>query len=103
MIVSWHAPRYDRMTEWQARNEALVGDTSHLTYEDAMGGVMDAAAWSHYANLSIAQLDQIQKLYGHFGGQNGAKWLITTGHYPFRVAYQAKSYFVYELPPDLHS
>jgi len=95
LIANWHAPRYDRLTEWKDRIESLVGDTSDLTYEDAMDGQMNAAAWSYYASLSTEQIEHIQKEYG---GKTGAKWLVTTGQYPYRVAFRAKSYFVYELP-----
>jgi hypothetical protein len=98
-IVSAHAPRYDAMTEWKERIEALVGDTSDLTYEDAQGGVMNAAAWKHYATLTPAQIDDIQRKYGTFAGKTGAKWLITTGHYPYPVAFATKTYVVYQLPP----
>jgi hypothetical protein len=98
-IVSGHAPRYDAMTEWKERIEALVGDTSDLTYEDAEGGVMNAAAWLHYATLTPEQINDIQKKYGTFHGQNGAKWLVTTGKYPYPVAFRTNTYVVYRLPP----
>jgi hypothetical protein len=98
LICNWHAPRYDAMTEWQQRNEALVGDTSNLTYEDALRGDMAAPEWSYYANLSPQQIENIRNRIGSDGRPWGGKWLVTTGHYAYRLAFSAGSYSVYELP-----
>ncbi len=96
LIANWHAPRYDRMTEWQDRIESLVGDTAHLTYEDALQGEMDLRCWSRYASLSTADIAAIQRKYPN--GQAHAKWLITTARYPYPLAFSANSYLVYQLP-----
>lgn len=94
LIANWHAPRYDRMTEWKQRNEALAGDLSDLTFEDGMMGEMNAAAWSHYAHLSVDQLEHIQTKYAT---NDRAKWLVTTGAYPFPVAFSVGTYLVYRI------
>jgi hypothetical protein len=98
LIANWHAPRYDALTEWQQRIESLVGDTSNLTYEDAMLGEMAPREWSYYANLSADQIQNIRTRIGEDGKPWGGKWLITTGHYPYRLAFSAGSYSVYALP-----
>jgi len=98
LIANWHAPRYNALTEWQQRIEALVGDTSNLTYEDALRGDMAAAQWTHYAKLSPAQIQDIRTRAGTDGKPWGGKWLITTGHYPYHLAFTSGSYSVYELP-----
>jgi hypothetical protein len=92
LVANWHVPRFNALEEWKQRIEALVGDTSHLTLKDAFGGEMDTAAWSHYATLSTEQISQFEKRYG-------AKWLLSTGHYSYRIAFKAGSYSVYQLPP----
>jgi hypothetical protein len=97
LIANWHAPRYDRMTEWRQRIEALSGDLSDLTFEDGMTGEMNSVAWTHYAHLSIAELTAIQN---KFPPCQPAKWLITTGKYPMPVALQTKTYTVYKLNLD---
>jgi hypothetical protein len=97
LIVNWHAPRYDRMTEWKDRIETLVGDTSHLTYEDGLLGEMDARCWAHYAALTPADIANIQQRYPDENRQK-AKWLISTGKYDFPVVFNSGGYRVYRLP-----
>ncbi len=92
LIANWHAPRYDAMTEWKTRIEAMVGDTSDLLHLDVSKGEMDPRAWAYYAALSPAQIDDLRH---RFGGD----WLITTGHYDYPVVFQSGTYFVYRLPP----
>lgn len=101
LIANWHAPRYDRMTDWKNRIEALVGDTSHLNYEDSLQGEMDLRAWSHYANLSPEEIERIRHDLRDAASSVpwGGQWLITTGQYPsYRLAFDANSYRVYQLP-----
>jgi hypothetical protein len=92
LVANWHAPRYDALTEWKARIEAMVGDTSDLAYEDQVLGEMNPRAWRYYAGLSEAQITDLRRRYG-------GDWLITAGHYAYPVAFQNDTYFVYRLPP----
>jgi hypothetical protein len=96
LIANWHAPRYDRLTEWRARIESLVGDTSHLDPDLAIYGEMDPGAWKHYAALSPELIRLLQQIYAPPGARVG--WLLTTGHYPYPISFNAGTYFVYKLP-----
>jgi hypothetical protein len=99
LIVNWHAPRYDAMTEWRERIETLVGgDLSRLPHETALEGDMDEQAWSYYASLSPAELERIRHLKGRDGKPYGGDWLITTGHYSYPLVFTSGTYSVYKLP-----
>ncbi len=92
LIASWNAYRYDDMTGWRRRIESLVGDVSHL---EGNIGDLDAAARAHYRNLSTENIAALQHEYG-------ARWLVTTSHYPYREAFATDTYRVYQLPAPLH-
>jgi hypothetical protein len=93
LIANWHAPRYDKLTEWKARIESMVGDTSHLNPDLAIYGEMDPGAWVHYATLPPEQVARIQHM-----NDPAAKWLVTTGRYAYPAAFTAGGYTVYQLP-----
>ena len=94
-IANWHAPRYDRITQWRERLEALVGDTSNLDPALVPYGEMDPRAWAHYASLPAKDISAIQN---KFAEEGRPRWLVTTGRYEYRIAFNAGTYFVYELP-----
>jgi len=92
LVADWHAPRYDAMTEWRQRVEALVGDVSHMDVEDNLAGEMDQTARDHYARLRPAELSAIAR---RFGGDV----LITEGRYDYPALFHRGSYTVYRLDP----
>jgi hypothetical protein len=95
LIANWHAPRYNRITEWKNRLESLVGDTTHLDPDLAIYGEMDPGAWAHYAALSTADIQHIRDTYHD---QGVPKYLVTTGTYPYTPVFTAGTYRVYQLP-----
>jgi hypothetical protein len=98
LIANWHAPRYNAMTQWRQRIEALVGDTSNLAYENALQGEMGPCEWRYYASLTTQDIEGIRNRRDEDGKPWGGKWLITTAHYRYRLAFTAGGYSVYELP-----
>jgi hypothetical protein len=91
LIADWHAPRYDAMTEWKERIEALVGDVSHMAIEDNLAGEMDERARQFYGNLTEQNLKQI---VGKYGGDI----VITPAHYDYPVLFSTSTYTVYKIP-----
>ncbi len=93
LVADWHAPRYDAMTEWRQRVEALVGDVSHMDVEDNLAGEMDQPARDHYARLGPAALSAIAR---RFGGD----LLITEGNYAYPALFRRGTYTVYQLAAE---
>ncbi len=93
LIADWHAPRYNAMTAWRQRIEALVGDVSQMTAADNLAGDMDQRARDFYQNLTPADLSAIREKYG-------GDFLITTGHYSYPQRFQCGAYAVYQLSMD---
>jgi hypothetical protein len=92
LVADWHAPRYDAMTHWRQRIEALVGDVSHMNVEDNLAGEMDLRARDHYTRLSPADLSAITRRYG-------GDMLITEGRYDYPSLFSRGTYTVYQLHP----
>jgi hypothetical protein len=90
LVADWHAPRYNAMTEWRQRIEALVGDVSHMDVADNLAGEMDPRARDHYAHLTPAQLSAIARQYG-------GNLLITEGRYDYSALFRSGNYAVYQL------
>jgi hypothetical protein len=88
LIANWHAPRYDRMTEWRARLESLVGPLTggRATPDDDM----DDLAKATYDHLSPAAIAAVRT---HYGGD----YLISPAKYGFDVAARSGEWTVYRL------
>ena len=89
LIADWHAPRYDAMTQWRQRIEALVGDVSQMSAEDNLASDMDQRARNFYQHLSVADISAITAKYG-------GDVLITTGEYPYPIMFKSGPYTVYK-------
>jgi hypothetical protein len=90
LIADWHAPRYDAMTQWRQRIEALVGDVSQMTVQDNLAGEMDQRAQDFYQHLSVADISTLSAKYG-------GDLLITTSDYPYPVKFKSGPYTVYKI------
>ncbi len=88
LIANWHFPRYDAMTEWRSRIESLVGDV--INDPDGPGEI-GALSRQRYAKMTT---DHVLTL----GQKYQAKWLVTSGKYPFEQVYESGNYSVYRLP-----
>ena len=90
LVADWHVPRYNAMTEWRQRIEALVGDVSGMNVDDNLAGEMDDRARDHYSKLSPADLSAIARRYG-------GNFLITEGSYDYPALFHSGRYTVYQL------
>ncbi len=90
LIANFHAPRYDRMSEWRQRLAALAGDTSHLTPADETAGDMGQPARDFYERLTPAAVADLRR---RFGGD----YLVTRGHYAYPARFTAGGYIVYDV------
>ncbi len=90
IVASWSAMRYDAMSEWRERIEALAGDTSAMKADDNQGGAMDDRSREFYEHLSLAQIAEITR---RFGGDV----LLTTTNYPFPLLFKSGKYSVYKI------
>ena len=90
LIADWHAPRYNAMTDWRQRIEALVGDVSHMSVEDNLAGDMDQRAQDFYQHLAPADISAVASRYG-------GDVLITTGHYPYPILFTSGDYTIYKI------
>jgi hypothetical protein len=88
LIADWHAPRYDRMTEWKARLESLVGPLSQesVTPDDDLGD----SAKAYYEHLSAAEIAAVR-------GQYGGDYLISPAVYKDPIAARCGRWTVYRL------
>lgn len=89
-IVNWHAPRFDAMTEWRARMEALVGDVTDIDVKDNLSGALDAKARTHYEKLTRAQVDEIAERYG-------GTLLLTTEQHAYPALFTSGEFTIYAV------
>jgi hypothetical protein len=87
LIASWHAPRYDAITEWKHRIEDLAGD---VTTENDSPDNMGTEQRLYYLHLSVKQIRSLSDRYH-------ARWLISSASYPFSPVYQTADFNVYKL------
>ncbi len=90
LIADWHAPRYNAMTEWRERIEALVGNVSQMNPDDNLAGDMDQRARDFYQHLGTADISTI-------AGKYGGDVLITMGAYRYPVMFKSGEYTVYKI------
>ena len=89
LIAEWRAPRYDELTEWRNRIEALVGVVPTNLIDP---GEMGPAPQHHFQHLSEADVLRLT------ARPYNAKWLVTAGNYPFERVFHSYAYSVYRLP-----
>lgn len=91
LVANWQVPRYNAMTEWEQRIEALAGPMNRQPESQGQQNDMDPAAHAYFANLRVDQISDIVRRYG-------GNLLVTPGTYPYRPLFRAGSYTVYQLP-----
>jgi hypothetical protein len=87
LIAEWHAPRYDAITQWRSRIEAMAGDVS---INNDCPGDMGTQQRLHFTQLSQSQVLEI-------AGKYGAKWIITHARYSLPQVYDAGEFVVYRI------
>jgi hypothetical protein len=102
LVVDWHAPRYDRMTEWKSRIEAMTGPIEpDRTWAEASRDLptnpsenLGPQARAFYAGLTAAQVEQLHRDYG----RSQVAYLVTPSEYPFTPVFRSGGMTVYRLP-----
>ena len=89
LVASWHAPRYDAMTEWRQRIADQVGDMSGLAGAENLDD-LDEACREHYDHLTGGELSRLQQRYG-------AQILVTRGDYQLPRLFRHGVYSVFQL------
>jgi hypothetical protein len=85
-IASVHAVRYDRIPEWRARIEAMVGSLDG----DSPAALDTVRLAAHYDSLPASQISVIVAGYG-------GNYLVSRGAYSYPVVFESGRYRVYDL------
>ena len=85
-IANWGAIRYDRVSEWRTRLEAMVGPLSDTDPQQAT----DEALEKRFAQLSE---QQVQAIAARYGGD----YLVSMARYSYPVLFDSGTYRVYSL------
>ena len=83
-VAHWPSPRMDRISEWQERIQALLGNFS--IEDDHLGQKWE----EHYNRLSEAEIAAIAAKYG-------GDYLISEGSYRYPILFDSGTYKVYTL------
>jgi hypothetical protein len=102
LIVNWRAPRYDRMSEWKSRIEAMTGPIEpDVTWAVSSPGLptnpdddLRPEAKAFYAGLTSGQIEKLHRDYG----KSQAAYLISPSDYPFERVFRSGGMTVYRLP-----
>lgn len=84
-IANWWANRYDKLSEWKQRLEAMVGKIPAASTEEKLQ-LMD----KRYNSRTPEQIRSIMKKYG-------GDYLVSKGFYPYPVVFRTPTYRVYHL------
>jgi hypothetical protein len=88
-IASWSVPRFDRLPEWRARLESLVGDMSSVRGYGTRESRTEFMA-SRYNALTARDIESLVRNYG-------AAYLVSSGTYSYPVLFNSGDYRVYSL------
>ena len=84
-IANWWANRYDKLPEWKARLESMVGTIPPSKAEEKV-----ALLEKNYNARTPQQIRHIVKTYG-------AHFLVSKGNYAYPKLFETKTYRVYDL------
>jgi hypothetical protein len=88
-IANWWVLRFDRLTEWRERLEAVAGDLSHVA--DGTEKAKMTQTVYYYNHLTATDIAVLQKNYG-------ADYLLSSTSYSYPVLLSSGTYKVYSLP-----
>jgi len=90
-VVHCAMPRYDRLSEWHRRMEALLGDVTTADSRDlGLSWVRAKAAWKSLSEADVRRL----------ASQYHASYLVSEAAYSLPPAFQAGDVKVYRLQPS---
>ena len=89
VVANWQAVRYDALTEWKRRVDALVGSRS--TFEQERGDLPTLRA--AYDGLTVGQITAIARRYD-------AGCIVATADYPLPVLHRSGNVRIYRSPAE---